>query len=173
MTIQMQDRTFGRLLVLDLHSKVGTGEKRWNCLCECGNYSVVRGYALRSGHTTSCGCRRREQAATNVKSQLRWPHKRMDAALRRRAVQFDLARQRAFGRLRPFESIDRGGREWWLCTCTCGKEVTVRANAVRMGNTRSCGCLRDEITARIKRDETRRIEEWRQKVAARTVRAPT
>lgn len=30
----------------------------WQCLCECGNYSVVRNDRLKSGETTSCGCRR-------------------------------------------------------------------------------------------------------------------
>ena len=30
----------------------------WNCLCECGRTTKVRGYSLKSGGTQSCGCRR-------------------------------------------------------------------------------------------------------------------
>lgn len=30
----------------------------WTCSCSCGNFRVVREQHLRSGHTTSCGCRR-------------------------------------------------------------------------------------------------------------------
>lgn len=30
----------------------------WCCVCACGNTSVVRGHALTSGNSTSCGCQR-------------------------------------------------------------------------------------------------------------------
>ena len=35
----------------------------WLCRCKCGNVVTVRGEDLRSGHTTSCGCYKRERAA--------------------------------------------------------------------------------------------------------------
>lgn len=28
----------------------------WKCQCHCGNFFIVDGYSLRSGHTKSCGC---------------------------------------------------------------------------------------------------------------------
>ena len=34
----------------------GRKKVRWNCLCDCGNTTLVAGGNLRSGHTTSCGC---------------------------------------------------------------------------------------------------------------------
>lgn len=54
----------------------------------------------------------------------------------------------AFGRLTV---VRRGGNfgshAGWHCRCTCGGDLLVRATALRTGNTRSCGCLRDEAIA--------------------------
>jgi hypothetical protein len=37
----------------------------------------------------------------------------------------------------------------WLCQCECGNTVVVNGNALRRGNTRSCGCLqKDEASLR-------------------------
>ena len=40
-------------------------QRRWfaYCLCDCGAYVTVSYESLRSGHTQSCGCLRRERAA--------------------------------------------------------------------------------------------------------------
>jgi hypothetical protein len=32
----------------------------WRCLCDCGSEVIALGWALRSGHTKSCGCARIE-----------------------------------------------------------------------------------------------------------------
>src|SRR5215471_1520917 len=34
----------------------------------------------------------------------------------------------------------------WLCQCDCGNETLVRGQHLRNGNTKSCGCLKDEKT---------------------------
>lgn len=49
-------RRFGRLVVLQRHGKNKFRQITWECLCDCGNTSVVVGSSLRSGNTTSCGC---------------------------------------------------------------------------------------------------------------------
>ena len=33
----------------------------WLCKCDCGNYVTVNSYALRTGHTRSCGCYMQER----------------------------------------------------------------------------------------------------------------
>jgi len=33
----------------------------------------------------------------------------------------------------------------WLCRCICGKETIVDGQALRAGNTKSCGCLNEEV----------------------------
>ena len=35
----------------------------------------------------------------------------------------------------------------WLCECICGNRVTVGANNLMRGNTKSCGCLESELTS--------------------------
>lgn len=53
--IDLTGKRFGRLVVI---REAGRKRKEaaWECLCECGNTTIVNGYALRSGHTNSCGC---------------------------------------------------------------------------------------------------------------------
>lgn len=46
------------------------------------------------------------------------------------------------------EKTDKFGAIHVLCKCECGNEVIVRKNAVTGGNTRSCGCLASELTAK-------------------------
>lgn len=57
----------------------------------------------------------------------------------------DLTDQR-FGRLIAlwFSDKDNGGHYIWLCRCDCGKITEVSSNSLRMGKTKSCGCLRQE-----------------------------
>lgn len=38
-------------------------------------------------------------------------------------------------------------RACWLCKCECGKEEIKRSNSLLTGSTKSCGCLRDELSA--------------------------
>lgn len=48
-----------------------------------------------------------------------------------------------FGRLvviAPAEHA-KNGKTQWLCRCDCGRETIVKTNALRNGDTKSCGCL--------------------------------
>lgn len=55
---------FGRLTVLrrgpDVMRPNGKPIPTWECACDCGMATLVRGVLLVSGKTTSCGCLRRE-----------------------------------------------------------------------------------------------------------------
>ncbi len=51
-----------------------------------------------------------------------------------------------FGRLRVVEDYghDCSGRALWNCLCSCGKSCVVLSRNLRIGHTKSCGCLNDE-----------------------------
>lgn len=51
----MVGRKIGRLTVISFAGYLND-QASWNCKCECGNESVVRGYALRIARVRSCGC---------------------------------------------------------------------------------------------------------------------
>lgn len=58
--IPMLGETFGRLTVVAESGKID-GQCTWTCKCECGNVTQpIRGYDLRSGKQTSCGCKKRD-----------------------------------------------------------------------------------------------------------------
>ena len=58
------DRTgqrFGRLTAV---SRVGTDQLKkplWECVCDCGNTTIVNSSSLSNGNTTSCGCYLKER----------------------------------------------------------------------------------------------------------------
>lgn len=50
---------FGRLIAISRMGLIG-GKSMWQCVCDCGNSTVVALGNLRSGSVKSCGCHRRE-----------------------------------------------------------------------------------------------------------------
>ena len=54
-----------------------------------------------------------------------------------------------FGRLTVVEFCGVSNHKArWKCVCDCGLTVIAPANNLRSGNTKSCGCLRREMTAK-------------------------
>lgn len=58
----------------------------------------------------------------------------------------DLTGQK-FGRLEviAFVGMNKHHRSMWKCKCDCGDERVVSGNCLTQGNTKSCGCLNDEV----------------------------
>ncbi len=63
--INLTGQRFGRLTVIE---RVTTNKPQahWKCLCDCGNFVIVRGQSLREGATKSCGCFRQEASASRA-----------------------------------------------------------------------------------------------------------
>lgn len=57
--IDITGQRFGRLVVVSRAENVGH-MSRWNCVCDCGNKTIVYSNNLRRGYTQSCGCFRHE-----------------------------------------------------------------------------------------------------------------
>lgn len=74
--IDMTGMKVGRLVVISRAKNANNGIAQWNCKCECGNFTVVRGDHLRYGLISSCGCleeecRNRGNHITHGKSRTR------------------------------------------------------------------------------------------------------
>lgn len=114
---------FGMLSVVSRGENDKSGRATWNCVCECGNLTNVKSGNLTSGRTFSCGCIR----ITDISGK-------------------------KFGRLtvicRAEDEKTSSGRNHitYICKCDCGNKITVKAESLRSGNTKSCGCLSKEIT---------------------------
>lgn len=65
-TEDLTGQRFGRLTVVSKAENIGNSPA-WNCICDCGNAKVVRGYSLKNGDTKSCGCLQREVISEKLK----------------------------------------------------------------------------------------------------------
>ena len=71
--IDMTGQRFGMLTVIEqVYDRRRTPHTRWLCQCDCGSRVIVAGGNLRSGNTTSCGCK-------NNRSKGRWNYRRANA----------------------------------------------------------------------------------------------
>lgn len=63
---EISGKSFGYLTAISpVEPLIGTRRQKWLCQCKCGNTCAVELRCLKSGHTTSCGCKKYE--SKNVK----------------------------------------------------------------------------------------------------------
>lgn len=119
---------FGELTVIaradDYISPSGYRKKVWCVRCSCGNEVNVRAQYLLDGRTKSCGCMVTQKRPEYVK---------------------DISGQ-VFGRLTAVKMVDCQPNigAIWECKCDCGNVTSVPMRYLRNGNTKSCGCLKQE-----------------------------
>ncbi len=128
--IDIKGQSFGELVAVAYHeSRAGSG-RIWRCHCSCGKACFVSVKNLLRGRVISCGHYRRTVIAGVVGAK--------------RALELS---NRRFGRLKAIEVVGRYGRSClWECECDCGATVRVPVSSLTSGATRSCGCLRSEVT---------------------------
>lgn len=119
-------KRFGRLVVVERTKNRGK-HAAWKCDCDCGNTAEISSTNLISGHTTSCGCFRKELGAKTAKN----------------------LKGIRFGRLLVIKDSGKRSHSFvvWQCQCDCGREVQVSSHALLRGQL-SCGCLRNENNSR-------------------------
>lgn len=73
----------------------------------------------------------------------------------------DLVNQK-FGRLTALYKLHNNHTKYavWLCVCDCGNLKEVKSDALRTGNTKSCGCLNIDIHSRHKLSRSRIYYIW-------------
>lgn len=119
-TIDETGKQYGNLTVIR-QAETNSHDAYWECICTCGNKTIVRGTDLRSGRVKSCGCLRGKIG----------PNALIDETGNR------------YGRLIVIERVDNRGKDTcWKCKCDCGNETVVRGYDLRSGQIKSCGCYR-------------------------------
>lgn len=133
-------KRFGRLVCLCPSKE----QNKWECVCDCGNKTIVATYPLVSGTTRSCGCMQRESISErNTRKRVR------------------LAGQR-FGRLVVLEDAEqtKNGASMCLCLCDCGNQKLINAHSLRSGDTTSCGCKNKKYGVSKKGENARLMRIW-------------
>lgn len=62
-------KKYGRLTVVKLSDKKHSRVYLWECKCDCGNTVFVDKHKLKTSHTLSCGCLRKELATERAKNE--------------------------------------------------------------------------------------------------------
>lgn len=72
-----------------------------------------------------------------------------EKAMEKMSTKTDLIEQK-FGRWTALRelSADKHGQSKWLCKCECGTKREVGRGSLRSGKSKSCGCLRKELTSK-------------------------
>lgn len=138
--VDLRGQKFGKLVVVEQGKAIGRNNGKqistWLCKCECGNMITVRGAYLKSGHTVSCGCARKDN----------------------RPKTFEDLTGKKFGNLtvvRYLTPEERTTKTYnWLCKCDCGNTIFANASKLKDGHTKSCGCLRKKAKGRNYEDLT-------------------
>ena len=125
--IDLTGFTFNRLKVVSLNRKENF-KNYWNCICICGKEKIVDGSKLKSGHTKSCGCLRKDSALGR---------KRLDLAKTEKEYVGKI-----FGKLTVTGIYRKKGIIRANCFCSCGKDTEATLHNILRGHTKSCGCNR-------------------------------
>ena len=160
---------FGKWTVIEraYDSKMSRGAK-WLCRCECGTEKIVWGKYLRSGKSISCGCTHTRKWVGDrfgklVIQGVRRENKKniytclCDCGKTTEVVGSAIYKTKSCGCSRVSDCVgERYGKlvieevipnmngdniTYVSCVCDCGTtNYITRLNALRTGNTKSCGC---------------------------------
>ena len=99
------------------------------CKCSCGTIKEVALYSITNNKSKSCGCKAKELFIKNNPKPLI----------------NEIGNK--YGKLTVIARAEnKDTRAYWKCKCDCGKIVIVSGKQLRSGKTKSCGCLRREVS---------------------------
>ena len=121
--IDLQGKHIGELNVIEYNKE----NKKWKCLCSCGNIVYKRSWDLRSGKAVTCGDKTKHTSKKliNIKGTV-------------------------VGELSVLEYV---GDRKWKCRCSCGKTVIADGTKLRNKTITTCGhglnqFKREDLTGR-------------------------
>ena len=131
--IDLTGQDFGYWHVIKRGPNKASGRAQWLCACTlCGKtVKLVDGSHLRGGRSTSCGCNKMEKMRqASIKQE------------QGKTYGFLYVERMATEEEKPLEKVG----VYWNCTCLkCGrKNVIVKGDYLRNGDTQSCGCIRSK-----------------------------
>ena len=116
---------FGALTIIDYVPRTSKKERlKVKCLCDCGNECIRIFKEVRSGHTTTCGCR---------------------------MTRFEDYHNSFIGQkynkltILGYEGVNKNQDAIAKCKCDCGNIHNIPLKHVINGIVKSCGCLQKEI----------------------------
>lgn len=116
--IDMSGKRYGKLVGIRYLENY-----KWLFRCDCGKEKAINGPKVRRAEIVSCGCQRSEFSS-------------------RKAI------DETGNKYHMLTVVDRSGtvngKAAWLVRCECGEEKTITGDALRSGNSISCGCNRKE-----------------------------
>lgn len=103
----------------------------WLCKCNCGNYFTADAQYINSGRTQSCGCKKTSRQQLSYENSKRY---------------VNLTNQK-FGKWLVLKEIKdkrySNGHRLWECQCECGTIRAIDTSSLKSGNSKSCGCERN------------------------------
>jgi hypothetical protein len=111
--------TYGQLTGIRRLGSHKWGGAVWEWKCSCGKLKAMPAKEVRRGDSKSCGCLGEADNHTGI----------------------------TYGRLTGVRKVaSKNGATMWEWKCNCGQLFTTQARLVKDGKTRSCGCLRRELS---------------------------
>ena len=113
--IDITNQKFGKITALYDTGIRKNRQALWHCKCDCGNECDILGSSLRSGHTTSCGCKGCQSKAEDLIGQ-------------------------KFNQLTVLEreGSDERRHALWRCRCDCGNFRIITTSELKSGAAKAC-----------------------------------
>jgi|SRR3990167_1958369 len=122
--LDLRGKKFGNLTVKELtEEKDKRGYRIWECICDCGKNCKFSSAQLLREKNKYCGY----GCFTKINN----------------------LKGKRFGRLLVKELHPERSNQFrarWICKCDCGNNITVVGKYLSIGHTRSCGCLKIDLS---------------------------
>lgn len=151
-----------------IYIKTYLGERKYLCICSCGDEVILPASRLQHKTRPPSGC---PKCGIKSKSE-KGRRKRPDQEGRKSSREIDITNQ-VFGSLRVIgKSLKKtnDGRPLWECVCICGATTYIRSADLRAGMSKSCGCLAGDgtlSTLQVKIRNCLEYKAWRKAIFTR------